>query len=800
MTIAFAAVCCAGIVDLCAADLHLAKDGSTAYRIVTPAEPSTVDVYAAQTLAGYLADITGAEFPVVGPAGAGDGRPCIFVGISGPARKLLEGDPLAELEDEEHVARSLDGIIFLYGKGIHGNLWAVMEFLEHSLGWRWYSVFEKPVLPRRPTLTLTPFDRKRGFSFCSREVQPRYGFDFYYQHGINMGMERRFRRTRRAEKPAHLVSYMPTEKFVHSSFAYIPPSPEVKYAKTFPWLERRNYFETNPEFFSLWTNGKRVDNRQLCFSNPNLRNELTRNVMKHIEVSGGDHHITLDAADTGGKFCHCPECQELEKTYQSPGGPYYDYALELCATLRREHPGVFVKILAYRRSQSQKPPVLPDGGKLPENMIVSFAPIEDCFFADWTHPDPGIQETYQDLRDWARIVDHHLWVWIYPNPWGTGAFMPVGNVERLVNCVRKIHEAGGTGVFTDHNGFNERAGLSELQSYVLYKLMQDVDCDVDAVIREFTDHQYGAAAQLARTYLAELEQGRKSIAQLPPRVRFSSSRFDDATFPYLTLENIRRWQGMFEEMEARVAGAPDQLLNVRLLRRELDFAALWKWLDLREAYPATFKDHEVFADRVRAVNRATAPAGMKHRPLGESTLDDFLFAVRGGGVAKPLPPPLADIPSGRIEQYVPRNHASTARVRFVEDPEAAFGYAATVHKPDFPFQLGFWQWKTRHPPSGTHGPRLKLGKDRITPGVYTLYELGEVTVTLDSFVWFSAQSWMTHLEAGARVYEPGADNKWHAYVSIKFDGPTYGGDAGEDLVLVDRVILVRLGNDQLEPQ
>jgi hypothetical protein len=77
-----------------------------------------------------------------------------------------------------------------------------------------------------------------------------------------------------------------------------------------------------------------------------------------------------------------------------------------------EHSGLESrKTLAYRRSQTQKPPRLPAGEKLPDNLIVSFAPIEDCYFADWTHQDPKIQETYQDLKDWAAIT-HHLWAWI----------------------------------------------------------------------------------------------------------------------------------------------------------------------------------------------------------------------------------------------------------------------------------------------------------------------------------------------------------------------------------------------------
>jgi hypothetical protein len=51
---------------------------------------------------------------------------------------------------------------------------------------------------------------------------------------------------------------------------------------------------------------------------------------------------------------------------------------------------------------------------------------------------------------------------------------------------------------------------------------------------------------------------------------------------------------------------------------------------------------------------------------------------------------------------------------------------------------------------------------------------------------------------GTRVYEPGAPNVWHAWVSIKSDGPSYGGTAKEDLVLVDQIILVKKITNQFQ--
>ena len=39
---------------------------------------------------------------------------------------------------------------------------------------------------------------------------------------------------------------------------------------------------------------------------------------------------------------------------------------------------------------------------------------------------------------------------------------------------------------------------------------------------------------------------------------------------------------------------------------------------------------------------------------------------------------------------------------------------------------------------------------------------------------------------------------WEAYASMKFDGPTYGGTAKKDQVLVDRVILVSASENQFK--
>ncbi len=606
--------------------------GKTGCTIVLPGDASPVDSYAAQQLAGYLKQSTGTDFRVVSSEPAGNAGPAVFVGFSAPAlARLGEPDALAELKDEEHVCRSKDGNVFLYGKGMHGQLWAVMLFLEELVGWRWYTPLEGPVVPSRPVITLEPFDLRRSFSFKFRQMQVLFDPDFYYQHGVNMGWMRKSR-------PAHFVSRIPYTAFTHTLPGYIPPTPDSRYADMFAWQDKKDYFETNPEFFTLDEHGKRVPDRQLCLSNPDLRAELTRNVFKDIAHAEGKGwrrmYVTLTAADTGGRFCCCPGCAALEEEYHTQGGPLIDYVIEVCGLLKEKRPGVMVKMAAYRRSQTQNPPVLPGDGMLPENLTVSFAPIEDQYFADWrNHRVPLIQDTVNDLFEWGRIA-HSFMCWIYPSPYGTGIDMPVGMVERVTNNLRVMKDAGADSVFADHITILSRSNFAELQRYLMLKLMRDINCDTGAAIREFTDHHYGAAGAVMRTYLAELEQCRITMA-LPPgigegpgAVTYKSRTFDARTFPYLTVENLRRWQGYFDDMERLTAGQPKALLHVRAERRELDLATLWKWPAPGEQRPAYFYDYRVHVNRIRAVNAALHEENRWLRPVGENAIAEFMANIK----------------------------------------------------------------------------------------------------------------------------------------------------------------------------
>jgi hypothetical protein len=350
--------------------------------------------------------------------------------------------------------------------------------------------------------------------------------------------------------------------------------------------------------------------------------------------------------------------------------------------------------------------------------------------------------------------------------------------------MRMMKKAGVDGLFFDHATDANWVGtnFAHLHTYVIYKLWQDIDCDVEGVIKEFTDHRYGPAAPKVRQYLADLEAARKKIKKFSPKYTFKARDYSN-NFPYLTPENIYKWQLLFDEMTALPGLTQEHAFNLTVLRRNLDFASLHNWTAVSEARPDYFKDYNVQAGRIAALQK-------KRKFRGASTkLRDMLFAIKAAERAKPVPEQFKDIPAEQIKRYVPKNYSRKTMRKgpaSVEDKDAAFGYAATVHIPQLPFYFGYYKKNIKE-----RTIDIKLESKDIVPGKYKLYKLGLFEITNECMIWFSTKSWQTQLQLADRLYEPGAENMWEAWVSMKFDGPMYGGEGKEDQVLCDQVIFIQ---------
>ncbi|OQA83709.1 MAG: hypothetical protein BWY31_02797 [Lentisphaerae bacterium ADurb.Bin242] len=768
-----------------AAELKLLENSKTEYRIVVPDRPDTGNRFALKELQMFLKEAGGADFQAV-PASKAPREKRIFLGLSEPALKILGGDPLQKLKDQDHCVKTVGNDLFLFGKGLHGDLFAVYDFLENVLGFRWYDARGGRKTPDCRTLKLGNLDRKNNFSVAYRSAT---GYWIYHRpaahlfflrnrQNINLAL---FLKREGVEVPEDdLTAAYPGS---HTLPSYLPGQMDRNVYKPFPWLKNTDYSKTHPEFFGIDESGKRRFQAHHCLSNPALRRELTSLILENMKRNPDKRVFSISQHDSPGRFCYCPECVALEKKYGTPGGPLFDCLIELAPVVKEKYPENLISFLVYRKNQTQIPP---DVKKLPDNLMGVFAPIDDNFAADWNHPSN--RETCKDLKQWGKI-SKNLSVWYYPNPY-TGDITPaLGNVRRLVNDIRLMVDAGMTHSSFEHDvGVPNMIGFTELQSFLLLQLFKDSGQDAEKLIDEFMAFEYGAAAPVMRRYLNELEDARsKMTAGMTWDAAFNS-------YTYLTPDNLVRWDSCFHEMEKLLENDAARRFNMERVRINLDLPLLQQYRKVKQKFPGFKTTPAELAGRIRKTFRRTIAdfynKGFEMR--SQTSLRSLeerleLALLRAEQEGKALPKELfGKLDPESVIQSVPRFVGG----RMQKDPDAAWGMTAVFDNPEppFPFVAAFYD--TVHKKYTSNIGRVN-GENLGPRGKYSFYKLGRVTVSEDSEIQIG--SWKMKGNVG-EAFKPGSFNRCDLYVSLKFQGPKfYKEDADKpNRVFCDRVVAVRI--------
>ena len=274
----------AAVFSLQATPLVLAENGKTKYSIVLPGRLNEIDTLAVKELADFLKKTTTADFAIV----SGKNLPAanrIFFGVSNASKKLLlpgKNFLLDKLADQESVIQCVGNDVFLYGKGKYGNLWAVYEFIEHKLGVAFLDVSGFTHIPYHKKLTLSRRQHRAKYAFKVRSIMSYIYMDrknavqFLYRNRQNFDLG--------DKNPAGIENIY--EQFIthHGIAMFMPPFTYEKRLLKFihppVWLRKKAYFETNPEYFSMNKQGKRIPDLHYCFSNKAFQKELANNMLR----------------------------------------------------------------------------------------------------------------------------------------------------------------------------------------------------------------------------------------------------------------------------------------------------------------------------------------------------------------------------------------------------------------------------------------------------------------------------------------------------------------------------------------
>ena len=166
--------------------VNLTENGACAYTLVTPDKMSETDAFVAKDMNSLLARALGRELKVATLSDAPRSRR-LFFGIA------PKGFDTASLENQERCTVVTGGDIYVFGGGTNGNRYAAYDFLQNTLGYRFFDARGGVGVPDLKNLTLTNMTRRTNFAYKCRSGGvgayngPEAGL-FFFRVGCNVSL------------------------------------------------------------------------------------------------------------------------------------------------------------------------------------------------------------------------------------------------------------------------------------------------------------------------------------------------------------------------------------------------------------------------------------------------------------------------------------------------------------------------------------------------------------------------------------------------------------------------------------
>ncbi|HWB53765.1 MAG TPA: DUF4838 domain-containing protein, partial [Tepidisphaeraceae bacterium] len=449
------------------ANLTIVQDGKSDYSIVcnNAVPDDDANLRGARELQADIAQMTGATLPILSSASPLP-KHAIIVGVNRATQEIGIHFDDKKLGDEGFIMKTLGDHIVLAGPGPRGSMYACFTFLDR-LGVRWFTSKVTYIPDDHGTLTVPDLDETQIPSFEYRESYFTEAFepDWAAHNLLNSNA------APLNEGYGGRVKYY--KYFVHTLNELVPP----------------DLFATHPEYFPL-INGKRVDGYvQRCLSNPAVLKMAIAKVEQWIKDDPDATMFSVSQNDTGN-WCTCPDCEAIQKKYGGVTGEYIWFVNQVANAIAKKHPHVLIDTLAYEFTEAP-----PTNIKPAPNVRVRLCPIacEDAH--------PYDQSTYpanialmKRLKGWSAITDN-LYIWHYSTDFGN-YLMPFPDFDQFPGTLRVYKDNGVKGVFLEGDYAPGGGGSdAELRSYVLARLLWNVNDNARARVVEWMNGVYGPAAK-----------------------------------------------------------------------------------------------------------------------------------------------------------------------------------------------------------------------------------------------------------------------------------------------------------------
>ena len=759
--------------------LTLAEAGKSAATIVCATGATASEQMAANEVADYLRQISGATSQVQPEDKAPADGSRVFVGPTAFARN--QGLTADKLGPEEWVIRTVGRDLVIIGGEPRGTIYGAYHFLEDVLGVHWWNPFEESV-PRHKTVRIGTLNLHGKPVIQYRDIYMLYGNDggrFAARNRLNRDGDARI-----AAQYGGCRDYGPPHH-VHTFNLYFPP---------------KEFFPQHPEWYSLLS-GKRVsEGSQLCLTQPELRQAFLAKLVNYIDTSwaaakaaGAPPPLVFSVSQNDClNPCQCTNCQAIAQAEESECGPLLDFVNYLADGIKGRYPEVYIDTLAYQYTQKAPKTIRPR-----DNVIVRLCDTE----SDPTQPitSEANKAFREHLSRWARIA-RNLRVWDYAVTYANPVGMPMPTAQTYGPDYRFYAEHHVEGVFTELE-FEVLADMRDFKVWVMMKQLEDPFADYAKLAQIFTDGFYGPGGKYVRQYLTHLEK------EAVTRRTHSDWNSTPLSLTYLNLSFVNRAQQLFDQAEKAVGKDATLLRRVRHARLPLDRATVAvhtrltsDWLALGKPARQAPPDRDATAQRVldtwlaQAKLRLPESAQETERQHAEGEMRRYTSVA----TSVALPEKFRTLPKGSVSDYIAtmtRNWADVVKV--VKDPEAETGiankldltadYVDSPEKYTVPMPWGLYGTVEK---KSAGGNTIKA-EDIPGPG-YHWYKMGSFPIAPGYYAYFF-WSWIIQVDVDNAFDPAKPDQKFGVWARIKFTGPRFphAKPGDKDAIYVERLVLVK---------
>lgn len=506
------------------ADIVLAENEFSRYRILLPSAPTENERKAADVLQRYLLEISGAALPVIS-ADQHRSRYEIVLGQNDRLDDLALRINFNSLGEDGFAIKTDSLRLIIAGGADKGTLYGVYTFLEKYLGCRMYSPTVR-IIPRRTRIALGQIDEIQVPAIGFRDTHYRVTWDAEYTDWHKLDHDESGRRT-------------DWGMWVHTFNTLVPPDV---------------HFKEHPEYYAM-VRGKRIPT-QLCLTNPAVLQITIQNLRKLIAANPKAKYWSVSQNDNRD-YCTCDKCKSIDEREGSPSGSIIDFVNQVAD----QFPDKMISTLAYEYGRRAPRTLKPR-----DNVNIMLCSIEINRDKPITQDSTSVGFA-TDVKEWGKIA-RDIIVWDYVIQFNH-LVSPFPNLHVLQPNLQFFAENGVSAMFEQGN--REVGGeFAELRAYLISKLLWNPYENVDTLMNDFLQGYYGAAAGPIREYIDRM---REAMLRAGKPLRIFGSPIE-AEGSFLSPELMAVYGSLFDQAEASVASDSILLERVRIARLPLAYTSI----------------------------------------------------------------------------------------------------------------------------------------------------------------------------------------------------------------------------------